>query len=170
MPKLNLLVDFNETFRICQKWVNLQITRFLLLIRIGIRKIFRICNLEYPNSKTYWWILMTISEHVRNGPNYQVTNLLCLSGSVSGKYCGLLIRNVQTKKYHWWMLVKFQYFYQKWAKLQIKRFFPRVSGLHGSVSRKYSGLAMRNVKTQKITGWFCWKLHAISEMEQISYL
>ena len=101
----------------------LQITIFLLLTRIGIRKIFWICNLEYPNSKTYWWILMTISEHVRNGPNYQVTNLLCLSGSLSRKYCGLLIRNVQTKKYHWWMLVKFQYFYQKWAKLQIKRFF-----------------------------------------------
>ena len=70
-----------------------------LLIRIGIHQIFRICNPEYLNSKTYRWILMKISDHVRNGPNYQVTTtLFSFSGPVYGKYSALVIRNVQTKK------------------------------------------------------------------------
>ena len=43
-----------------------------LLSRIGIHQIFRICDPEYLNSKTYCWILIKISEHVRNAPNYKL--------------------------------------------------------------------------------------------------
>ena len=86
-----------------------QIKNYLifLLIRIRIHHIFRICNPEYLNSKTYRWILMKISDHVRNGPNYQVTTLFCLSGPVSGKYSGLVVLNVQTQKItYFWILMK----------------------------------------------------------------
>ena len=112
----SLLLDFDKNFRTCQKWGKLldfyaytdygdqylemrQIKNcsIFLLTCIRIYQIFWIFNPEYLNSKSYRWILMKISEHVRNGPNYQVTTLFCLSGPVSGKYSGLLIRNVLTK-------------------------------------------------------------------------
>ena len=47
------------------------------------------------------------SYHVRNGQNYQVTTLFCLSGPVSGKYSGLVVLNVQTQKItYFWILMK----------------------------------------------------------------
>ena len=96
-----------------------------LLIRIGIHQIFWICNPEYLNSKTYRWILMKISDHVRNGSNYQVTTLFCLSRLVSGKYYGLVISKIfwicnpkcpKSKSYCGILIKKFRSC-QKWTKL-----------------------------------------------------
>ena len=50
-----LLVDFDDTLRPFQKCTKLQVTNFFFVYpdyQTSIRKMFRICNLECPNSKS----------------------------------------------------------------------------------------------------------------------
>ena len=65
-------MDFDENFRIFQKWTKLKITTFSCQSGSPSGEYSGFSYPEYPNSTTYWWILIKISEQVRNGPNYKL--------------------------------------------------------------------------------------------------
>ena len=140
-------MDFDENFRIFQKWTKLEITTFSCQSGSPSGEYSGFSYPEYPNSTTYWWILIKNFWTCQKWTKLQITRffLICrLRGPVSGKYSGLWIRNVQTQT----LLVDFNENFRpflKWNKLLVEFFFLCIRST-GSVSGEYSGFVIRNAQ------------------------
>ena len=119
----NLLVDFDENFRECQKWARLPNTRFPF--RTGLEPVSGIYpGLQIQNVKTHK-LLVDFDENLRlfqNEPNYSFLLFIRTTGTVSGKYSGFVSAMSKLKKLLVVFYVNFRVC-QKWAKLLIPGIF-----------------------------------------------